>query len=450
MAKSKSVFTCQNCATQYSKWQGNCASCGEWNTLVEEITVAPPKHALGSRRSSSSRASQVIKLPQLLDSKAKSFTRLTTGSAELDRVLGGGIVPGSVVLVGGEPGIGKSTLLTQLSLKLIADNQRVLYIAGEESPEQIALRVKRLRQEKTVKDTGSLSFLAETDVDVIVATAEAEKPNLMIVDSIQTIQTGDLSGMAGSVGQIRESGNRLISYAKRTHAAVFIVGHVTKAGNIAGPKVLEHMVDSVLQLTGERTGLWRLLKAHKNRFGTTDEVGVFAMDEAGLTDVSNPSGAFLEESGTSSPGSAIIPIMEGTRPVLIEIQALAVTSHLAMPRRVAHGMSLNKLQVIAAVLQKHCRLKLDKYDLFVNIAGGLKINEPAADLGVALAIASSVTNSALPTNTVCIGELGLLGQIRRVNFLKERIRESKKLGFTHAISPDSDRQLAALVKKIFK
>lgn len=450
MAKTKTIFTCQNCGAQFPKWQGQCAECGTWSSLVEETQVSPKKSGSTLSSGASARPGQVVSLKSLSGKKAQSFTRTATGSAELDRVLGGGIVPGSVVLVGGEPGIGKSTLLTQLALQLVGQDKQVLYVAGEESPEQIALRVQRLGHQTKTSNTGDMSFLPQTDVDVIIATAGDTKPDLMIVDSIQTLQTTNLSGMAGSVGQIRESGNRLISFAKRTNTAVFIVGHVTKEGSIAGPKVLEHMVDAVLQMTGERTGLWRLLKAHKNRFGTTDEVGVFAMDTVGLVDVANPSGAFLEEASASSPGSAIIPIMEGTRPVLIEVQALAVTSHLAMPRRVAHGISLSKLQVIAAVLTKHCRLKLDNYDLFVNIAGGLKISEPAADLGIALAIASSVAGTSLAPGTVCIGELGLLGQIRRVNFLESRVSESAKLGYQNAITPKTDLSLAKLVKKLFK
>jgi DNA repair protein RadA/Sms len=296
----------------------------------------------------------------------------------------------------------------------------------------------------------AVSLMAEMDVDVIVATAEKEKPGVMIVDSIQTLYTRDLSGMAGSVGQVRESAFRLIELAKREGIAVFVVGHVTKEGNIAGPKVLEHMVDCVLQLEGERTGQWRLLRSIKNRFGPTDETGVFMMEERGMMDVSNPSGAFLEESQGGKPGSVVVAVMEGTRPVLIEIQALTVKSELAMPRRVVHGLPLSKLQVLCAVLQKSCRLPLGTQDVFVNVAGGLTVREPAADLGIALAIASSVTNKALPSKSVAMGEVGLLGDLRRISFISKRAAEAKKLGYPLVISPEKYKSVAEAVSKLLR
>jgi DNA repair protein RadA/Sms len=346
---------------------------------------------------------------------------------------------------------------------------RVLYVCGEESVEQVGMRVSRLSRSRLADgpDNGQagrlqkksntqdsiaslqndkIALLAETDVDVIVASAQAEKPGVMIVDSIQTLSTNDLSGMAGSVGQVRESALRLIRLAKSSGMAVFLVGHVTKEGSIAGPKVLEHMVDAVITLEGEKTGLWRILRAYKNRFGAVDEVGVFSMGEGGMEDVSNPSGAFLEESQAGRPGSAVIALMEGTRPVLVEVQALAVKSQLAIPRRVSQGIGVNKLQLLCAVLEKHCRIPLGTYDVFVNVAGGLRILEPAADLGVALAIASSAKNAALPKKSVLMGEVGLLGEIRQVPFLKKRISEAKRMGYGQAVSVEEFGYVMGVVK----
>ena len=371
--------------------------------------------------------------------------RVPTGSGEFDRVLGGGMVPGSVILVAGEPGIGKSTLLTQLALKVgVHHGGPVLYVCGEESPNQVGLRIKRL---SNIQNQNIL-MLATTDVDDVVEAAQGEKPDLMIVDSIQTMTTGDLVGMAGSVGQVRECTNRLISYAKTQEVPIFLVGHVTKEGSVAGPKVLEHMVDCVLSLEGEKTGLWRILRAYKNRFGPADEVGVFTMDESGLTDVPNPSGAFLEESQAGQPGSATAVVMEGTRPVLLEVQALTVPTTLPIPRRIAQGFPLAKIQLMVAILTKHCRLPLSDKDVFVNVAGGLKVTEPAADLALALAIASSAVGKALPKGSVAIGEVGLLGEIRRVNFLSRRVKEAKALGFKQTITPETQPYVRQVVRSL--
>lgn len=447
MPKLKSVFVCQNCGAKAQKWTGQCFSCRAWNTLVEEVVVAPAKKGLGQSRQVSSGAP--VKLSSIKPTSKDS--RTPSGSSEFDRVLGGGIVKGSVVLIGGEPGIGKSTLLTQLALKLCQTGP-VLYVCGEESPEQVKLRVDRLLEtNQTISKDNNLDhllMLPETDVDSVVLSIQEEKPALCIVDSIQTMMTGDLSGMSGSVGQVRESTHRLISAAKQNGIPIFIVGHVTKEGSIAGPKVLEHMVDAVLNLTGERTGMWRILRAEKNRFGATDEVGVFSMAEGGLVDVLNPSGAFLEESQAGVPGSAVVAVMEGTRPVLVEVQALTVESQLPVPRRIAHGININKLQLLSAVLQKRTRLSLGTRDIFVNVAGGLKLNEPASDLGIALAIASSFKNKALPPETVVIGEVGLLGEIRRVAHLKRRTDEAKKLGYATIVSPDKYKSLGQAVKSL--
>ncbi len=465
MAKIKSVFVCQTCGAKYPKWQGQCAQCDAWQSLVEELEQ---KTSDGRRATSvvkQSLAGKIVTLSQV-QSNRTSQLRISTGSAELDRVLGGGMVKGSVVLVGGEPGVGKSTLLTQLALQVQSSDERgtttetsssvvrrslsVLYACGEESVEQVGLRVNRLRSTNEERRTTSdrLGLLAETNVDAIIATAENNLPSVLIVDSIQTLFTTDLTGMAGSVGQVRESAGRLISFAKRYGVITFIVGHVTKEGSIAGPKVLEHMVDVVIQLEGERTGVWRLARAIKNRFGATDEVGVFALSETGMQDVSNPSGAFLDEAQTGMPGSAIVSVLEGTRPVLVEVQALAVSSQLAMPRRVAQGIALNKLQLLCAVLQKYTRLPLENYDVFVNVAGGLKITDPGADLGIALSIASSVLSKALPDKSVAIGEVGLLGEIRKVTQEQRRIKEVTAMGYHVLLGKGQHMSLAQFVKNL--
>jgi DNA repair protein RadA/Sms len=326
----------------------------------------------------------------------------------------------------------------------------VLYVCGEESPSQVSLRVRRLTgSSKNQESNVNLKLgLAETDVDVIVQAATQEKPSLMIVDSIQTLFTQDLSGMAGSVGQVRESANRLIGLAKSTHVAIMLVGHVTKEGNVAGPKVLEHMVDTVLVLEGERTGMWRILKTQKNRFGATDEVGVFLMEESGLTDVANPSSAFLAETSQGVAGSAVAALLEGTRVMLVEIQALVVSSQLAMPRRVSQGIAPTKLQLIAAILQKHARLPLGDKDIFVNVAGGLKVNEPAVDVAIAVAIASSLLNKPVEAKAVFAGELGLLGEVRQVSYLDKRIKEAKRLGYEAAYTAKFQANLRRMLEEL--
>lgn len=447
MGRFVTQYVCQQCGVSQSKWAGQCPSCKAWNTLVEEVRETRNKKQ--ETRKSIHRSS-VVRIGELGQKKTQG-ERLTTGMHEFDRVLGGGIVPGSVVLVAGEPGIGKSTLLTQVALQVGARSPRpdkgggtpplhsVLYICGEESPDQVAMRVRRLGRDS------NLGLLPETDADVIAETARIEQPVLMIVDSVQTLSTQDLAGMAGSVGQVRESALRLIRLAKETGISLFLVGHVTKEGNVAGPKVLEHMVDVVVELTGERVGRFRILRTLKNRFGATDEVGVFAMEEAGLVEVQNPSGAFLEESQAGMPGSAIVVLMEGTRPVLVEVQALAVKSFLPIPRRVAQGVPLSKVQLLAAVLEKHCRLPLSGYDLFVSVAGGIKITEPGADLSIAMALASSVKNKALPKKAVVIGEVGLLGEIRQVREQERRIKEAARLGYADCLSPKTARRLPQAV-----
>ncbi len=503
MAKVSSIYVCQNCGFESSKWAGQCPNCGQWNTLVE-TTRSTTNNTKRSGGSGSSGPASVIRFSQV-QNYDRTLKRLSSGMEEFDRVLGGGIVYGSVVLIGGEPGIGKSTLLTHLTLNIIKqfeseEKRTVLYVAGEESPEQISLRIQRMSEDMTVyrgqgtddsrqstdysaettrdgeklsafslqlaedamgrqtaegskSDTvdwkGNLLFLTTTDVDEIVATIEVEKPDLVIVDSIQTLSTQDLTGATGSIGQLKESTDRLTRVAKRTNIPVFLVGHVTKEGSIAGPKVLEHMVDSVLELSGERTGQFRILRAVKNRFGATDEVGIFAHTDEGLIEVTNPSQAFLEERVIGTPGSAIVSVMEGTRPILVEVQALVVRSELPVPRRIARGIPVPKLQVIAAVLEKYCNLPLGQCDIFVNVAGGFSITEPSADLGLAVACLSSFKNLSLPKDTVYIGEVGLLGEVRKVKLLEKRVKECKRLGFQTIYDPSSIPTVKDALKVLF-
>ncbi len=484
MAKSSSVFVCQSCGASFPKWMGQCPSCGEWNTLVEE--VAAPAAVAGKARMGA-KAAPKLSAAQLQDlvtplSKIQpaqiAKNRLFTTLAELDRVLGGGLVPGAVLLLGGEPGVGKSTLLTQMMLGIVhreattpaaatttgaAGEGGILYVCGEESPSQIVLRINRILETEQfyskketpatraeiVKKVGELvQFVSSTDVDVVTALIQSTNPQLVIVDSIQTMTTSELSGASGSVGQIRETAERIIGCVKPLGIPCFLVGHVTKDGVIAGPKVLEHMVDAVLELSGERTSQLRLLRALKNRFGATDEVGVFQLVEAGLEEVSNPSALFLEHQDHTVAGSATVAVMEGTRPLLVEVQSLVVESQLAMPRRVGRGIELSRIQVLSAVLQKHARLPLGSADVFVNAAGGFKITEPAVDLGLAVAIVSSLKNKKLPQKAVFIGEIGLLGEIRAVSFLDKRIKEAKRMGFTEIYSRQTHARISELLKTL--
>lgn len=490
MRKTKSIFICQSCSSEYSKWQGQCSSCGEWNTLVEEIVQSSKLRAQSSEKKGSF-GNKVVRYAEVKTNSGKMLKRINSGMSEMDRVLGGGIVPGSVVLVGGEPGIGKSTILTQLAMRISQGNskhenrntkqaqnsklktqknddskleirnstlpsQAVLYVCGEESSDQVALRISRLDRTQNSTPVGgqaklktqNLLLLPSTNVDEVVQAMYDQKPGIVIVDSIQTLSTADLTGVAGSVGQVRESTMRLIGAAKDLSVAVFLVGHVTKEGSIAGPKVLEHMVDAVLTLEGERTGLWRILRAYKNRFGPTDEVGVFEQTEEGMNEVTNPSSAFLEESQQGKPGSVVVVLMEGTRPVLVEVQALTVKSQLAIPRRVVNGVNINRVQLLTAVLTKQCGLRLGEQDVFVNVVGGLKVSEPAADLGIALAIASSMTNKAIAQGIVVMGEVGLLGEVRRVTHLEKRKKEAEKLGYRRQITPEEFKGVNQAVKRV--
>ncbi len=443
MPKVSSVFTCQQCGFQSSQFYGKCPECGTWGSLVEQVTAQSSSTSL--RQSKKHSPGQVIALKDVLQTNDH---RLTTHIGEFDRVLGGGVVAGSIVLISGEPGIGKSTLLTQLAINLSSpqtahSSQGVLYVAGEESDRQIKIRADR------IKPNADFKILNEVDVDTITATIEQIKPSLVIVDSIQTIQTQDLNSAPGSIGQVRETAHRLQLTAKRNHIPIFLVGHITKEGSIAGPKTLEHLVDAVLTLEGDPLSNFRILRTNKNRFGATDEVGIFEMEEYGLKEVTNPSGIFIEDK-IDSPGSVVISTMNGQRPLLIEIQALVTKSYLPVPRRVGTGVDNNRLQLLVAVLAKRLNLPLFDQDIFVNVTGGLKVSEPAADLGIAMAIISSLKDKTVPAKTVFIGEVGLLGEIRPVRGLDKRSNEAKKLGYTHIISPSSARTLTQAAQLVFK
>lgn len=463
MVKDKTVYSCQSCGTIHPKWQGQCRECGEWNTLVEEVEVEPRRgreeRGLGWRAElSPAELEQKVVVWSQAESEQTQTERLSTGLGEFDRVLGGdetqgqlGIVSGASMLIGGEPGIGKSTILTQVVLNLLTTDltQPLMYVCGEESPDQINLRIQRLLAQKEQQlDTNQLLFVTTTDVDELLAIIRQKKPALVVVDSIQAMTTQDLTGAAGSVGQVRESTDRLTDAAKEISVPMFLVGHVTKDGTIAGPKTLEHIVDTVLQLSGERTGELRLLRTLKNRFGPTDEVGVFRVDEAGLVEVNNPSEFFLEHAEAEVPGSATSCVMEGTRPLLLEAQALVVKSQLAMPRRVGRGVGVSRIQVLAAVLQKHCRQPLGSHDVFLSVAGGYMVQETGVDLGLAMALISSLKNKPVPKKSVFIGEIGLLGEIRAVSYLERRIKEAKRLGFDKIYSKQSHGSVKELLVEL--
>ena len=456
MSKSKTTYNCQSCGSSHPKWQGQCAQCGEWNTLVEEVIEPTTKKGFGAKTFSEAEVKTKLVNWSEVKSKKSDGQRISTQIEEFDRVLGGegqkrGIVPGAVMLLGGEPGIGKSTLLTQVVLKIAGQqlDGQIFYVCGEESPQQIDLRINRILDKEQKKiSKKSLEFVTTIDVDELVEIIKIKRPALVIVDSIQAMTTQELSGAPGSVGQVRESTDRLADVAKRLHIPMFLVGHVTKDGTIAGPKTLEHTVDAVLELSGERTGELRLLRTLKNRFGATDEVGVFKVDEVGLAEVSNPSEFLLEHAKTTEPGSATTCVMEGTRPLLIEVQALVVKSKLAMPRRVGRGIDLSRIQVLAAVLQKHCRLPVENHDIFLSAAGGYKVTETGIDLGLAMALVSSLKNKPLPQNSVFIGEVGLLGEIRKANYLDRRIKESKRLGFKKVYSIETHGSVRELLSSL--
>ncbi len=423
MAKKKIRFVCQECGFDSPKWLGHCPGCGEWNTMVEEPVTdfsAKAKYMTPSKP-----------LP-VCDIDTSAVPRITTSLQEFDRVLGGGIVPGALILIGGDPGIGKSTLLLAVA-GYLSQGSHVLYVSGEESLSQTRLRADRLG---TLHK--NLLIMTETNLDEVIAQALLLKPKLMVIDSIQTMFTPDVPSAPGSVGQVRESTAKLLRFAKESQIAVAIIGHVTKEGNIAGPRLLEHMVDVVLYFEGEKTNSFRILRAIKNRFGSTAESGIFSMEESGLTEVKNPSSFLLSERPHKAPGSVILAYLEGVRPLLIEIQALVSTTPYGMPRRMAAGFDYNRLILLMAVLEKRVGLLLGNQDAYVNAVGGIKIAEPAADLAVALAVASSFRNIALDNETVVVGEVGLTGEVRKVPRVDTRIREAAMLGFNKFIIPQGN------------
>ena len=431
MAKGKkSIFFCQNCGHEETKWLGQCPACGEWNTFVEErLDSGVTKGTTAAARAARSAARDAKVLP-LTEVTANDDERCETGIRELDRVLGGGIVPGSLVLVGGDPGIGKSTLLLQVCQRM-AQMKKILYISGEESQAQIKLRANRMGS-----FTVNLLLLCETNLETIRGVIEKERPELVIIDSIQTMYSEEVSSAPGSVSQVRESTNIFMQLAKGLGIPIFIVGHVTKEGTVAGPRVLEHMVDTVLYFEGDRHASYRILRAVKNRFGSTNEIGVFEMRQDGLAEVENPSEYMLSGKPENASGSVVACSMEGTRPILIEIQALVCRSNFGMPRRTAAGTDYNRVNLLMAVLEKRLGLSLANCDAYVNIAGGIRMNEPAIDLGIVMAIMSSYRNRPIDEKTIVFGEVGLSGEVRAVSMPEQRVNEAKKLGFETCILPE--------------
>ena len=424
MAKGKkTVYFCQNCGHEETKWLGQCPACKEWNTFVEEKVIA-------SSVTSGIKTDREIQIVSLSEVNADDQDRITTGMAELDRVLGGGIVPGSLVLVGGDPGIGKSTLLLQVCQKL-SENRSVLYISGEESLSQIKLRANRMG---TFQE--NLKLLCETNLAAIRSVIEKRKPELVIIDSIQTMYSEEVTSAPGSVSQVRESTNVFMQLAKGLGITIFIVGHVTKEGTVAGPRVLEHMVDTVLYFEGDRHASYRILRGVKNRFGSTNEIGVFEMRQNGLVEVENPSEYMLSGKPENASGSVVACSMEGTRPLLIEIQALVCESNFGMPRRTATGTDYNRVNLLMAVLEKRIGLHLGNCDAYVNIAGGIRMNEPAIDLGIVMAIVSSYKNRPIDEKMIVFGEVGLSGEVRAVNMPEQRVAAAKKLGFETCVVPE--------------
>ncbi len=432
--KARTIYVCQSCGYQAPKWMGRCPDCGKWDSMVEE-TSRPSGKRTGRPGISQAQTIDAISLAHEM--------RLKTGIAEFDRTLGGGVVPGSIVLIGGDPGIGKSTLVLQVLERLSRQGCRALYMSGEESPQQIRLRADRLAVR-----SNSLYVVTGTCIEDLLEKMESLEPELLAVDSIQTVYTDTIDSAPGSVSQVREVASRLMAFAKQSGIPVFIVGHVTKEGSIAGPKVLEHLVDTVLYFEGDRGQVFRILRSVKNRFGSTNEIGVFEMKDSGLAEVGNPSRIFLEERPENVPGSVVIPCLEGTRPLLVEIQALIGPSPLGMPRRTAVGVDHNRISLLVAVLGKKMVMELTDQDIFVNVAGGLKVDEPAADLGIVSAMMSSFLDKPVDRNLVMFGEVGLAGEIRGVSQPDMRIGEAKKLGFSRCLLSQSNKSGSSPVKNM--
>lgn len=436
MAKSGTIFFCKECGYESSKWLGQCPGCKEWNTFVEE----PAKKKMVARVTPRDVKSKISSISDItIDDEEK----LSTGLGELDRVLGGGIVKGSLILVGGDPGIGKSTLLLQVCRNISDAGKKVLYISGEESLKQIKLRANRMGE-----FSSQLLLLCETSLDIIEDCIKSENPEVVVIDSIQTMYKEDVSAAPGSVSQVRESTNVLMQIAKTYGISIFVVGHVTKEGVVAGPRVLEHMVDTVLYFEGDRHAAYRILRGVKNRFGSTNEIGVFEMLQDGLMEVQNPSEYMLSGRPEESSGSVVACSIEGTRPMLVEIQALVCKTGFGMPRRTAAGTDFNRVNLLMAVLEKRLGYNLGQCDAYVNIAGGIKLNEPALDLAIVMAIMSSYKDKAIPNNTICFGEVGLSGEVRAVNMAEQRVQEAKKLGFEVCILPKVSLEAMKNIKGI--
>lgn len=424
MAKSTMVYFCKECGYETSKWLGQCPGCGQWNSMVEEPARKKVVAKVSNVREGQSKVSPIT------DISLEAEEKLSTGLGELDRVLGGGIVKGSLILVGGDPGIGKSTLLLQVCKNISERDNKVLYISGEESLKQIKIRANRMGE-----FSSNLLLLCETSLDNIEVTIKRENPKVVVIDSIQTMYKEDVAAAPGSVSQVRESTNILMQIAKNFGISIFVVGHVTKEGVVAGPRVLEHMVDTVLYFEGDRHAAYRILRGVKNRFGSTNEIGVFEMTKDGLAEVQNPSEFMLSGRPEESSGSVVACSIEGTRPMLVEIQALVCKTNFGMPRRTAAGTDFNRVNLLMAVLEKRLGYNLSQCDAYVNIAGGIKINEPALDLAIVMAIMSSYKDRAISNNTICFGEVGLSGEVRAVNMAEQRVLEAKKLGFEVCILP---------------
>lgn len=433
-AKNKSVFFCKECGFESVKWLGQCPGCREWNSFVEEPVVkkVAGKEYVGNRHAEPEKLSEI---------SISEEERTLTGIGELDRVLGGGIVTGSLVLVGGDPGIGKSTLLLQMCQSLVSIQKNVLYVSGEESVKQIKMRADRLGS-----FGGELFLLSETDLDIVVDTVSSRKPDVVIIDSIQTMYREEIGSAPGSVSQVRETTSVLMRLAKELAISIFVVGHVTKEGVVAGPRVLEHMVDTVLYFEGDGSASYRFLRGVKNRFGSTNEIGVFEMRGTGLAEVANPSEYMLQGKPENEPGSVVACSMEGTRPILIEVQALVCQTNFNMPRRTAAGTDYNRINLLMAVLEKRLGIRLGDCDAYINVAGGMRINEPALDLAIVAAILSSYRNLAMDSRTICFGEVGLVGEVRAVNMAEQRVLEAAKLGFCRCILPQVNKKQLEISK----
>lgn len=440
---SATIFICQQCGTEYSKWMGKCTGCNSWNSLVESIKITGKSKSQKTGRTSRPTQNSQPATVKLTDIKTSQMQRISTGISELDRVLGGGLVNGQVVLIAGEPGIGKSTMLLQLANNL----DKTIYVSGEESSTQVAIRADRLG----IKNK-NIDFLESTDVDEIIGQLNAVRSTLsaVIIDSIQTMSTSDLTGLAGSVGQVRECAFRLLQFAKSNNIPLILVGHVTKEGTVAGPSVLAHIVDTVLWFEGDKKSNLRLLRSVKNRFGSTDEVGIFSMEDKGLKSLDNPEKLFLDQSADNVAGSVVSILMEGTRSILVEVQSLVVPTKMAFPRRVAQGVDAKRLEMLLAVLFRRANVAMYDMDVFVNVAGGIKANDPSIDLAICLSVASSFYEKPLPKKFIAIGEVGLSGEIRKVGMQEKRIKDAKRLGYSDTADSASFKYLSQVIKNYLK